>query len=82
MCKHDTTGRRRSRIPGCPGGDPECLVCKHDPTGRTRFGETMLLKNRMREIGLDGSVGESVGNHRLYPECYNPAGDLVSCFDP
>ena len=28
----------------------------------------MLLKNRMREICSYGSVGESVGNHRLYPE--------------
>ena len=25
-------------------------------------------KNRMREICSYGSVGESVGNHRLYPE--------------
>ncbi len=26
------------------------------------------LKNRMREIRSCGSVGEPVGNHRLYPE--------------
>src|SRR6266498_5191412 len=30
--------------------------------------EAMLLKNRMREICSYGSVGESAGNRRLYPE--------------
>jgi len=28
----------------------------------------MLLKNRMREICSYGTVGESAGNRRLYPD--------------
>ena len=32
------------------------------------LGETVLLKNRMREIRSYGTVGEPAGNRRLYPE--------------
>ena len=35
-------------------------------------------KNRMREIRSYGTVGEPVGNHRLYPETHgNGNGDTA-----
>src|SRR5262245_60827473 len=53
---------------GADGTAVKLLVSASCPSGALCLCETLSVKNRMRESRSYGSVGESAGNRRLYPE--------------